>query len=179
LFSCENMNLLPYDKFEFKVTLPPWDVCRRLVENVSEETFWGELFSTSESKPFKGDVQEASFKIRRRIWYRNSFLPILHGEMETIADGTRIKIRMKLHLFTQIFLIAWISAVVFSDFLGDGDYMMGFVFLIFAALLTYLGFWFEVKKSRLALLSIFEDVFTIANHGGVADAVNDAAPHNP
>ena len=97
------MKLLPYDKFELTVKLPVWEVQRRLLENVPERKFFSGMFD--EPKPFKGKIEETTFKIYRNIWYRNSGLPVLHGTLEECESGTKITVIMKLHGLVQLILV--------------------------------------------------------------------------
>lgn len=142
------MKFLPYDEFQLIVPLPPWKVCRILIENVSETSFWN-FFSFGDKK-FRGNVEELSFKIRRCIYYRNSFVPILYGALEETEGGTKITVKMKLHKFVLVFLLLWSAGALLPSPSSISAY-----FIIFAMLLTYAGFWSEVAKSKSALQGIF------------------------
>lgn len=155
------LNLLPYDKFELVVTLPRSEVCKRISDNTSEESFF---WFASDKTLFKGKVEDDNFKIHKRIIYRNSFLPILHGEIDPVPGGTRIAIKMKLHKFTQAFLLFWSLMAAFSQSSGR-NYEFALTMILIAVLMTYLGFWFEVPRSRRALVEIFEP--EIITTGGI------------
>ncbi len=99
------MKLLPCDKFEFIVNMQSLDVQRRLLDNVSPQKFLGTIFSPSGDKPFKGVIQETSFRVRRNIFYRNSGIPNLYGVMEATEGGTRIIISMKPSYITWALLV--------------------------------------------------------------------------
>ena len=142
------MKFLPYDEFQFVVPLPPWEVSRKLVENVSESTFWN-FFSFGDKK-FQGNVQELKFKIHRSIYYRNSFLPILHGELEGTEGGTKITVKMKLHKFVLLLLLVWSIWSLLPSPSSTSAY-----FICFAILITYAGFWAEVSKSKSTFQSVF------------------------
>jgi hypothetical protein len=151
------MKLLPYDKFEFIVTMPPLDVQGRLLDNVSPQKFLGTIFSPGGDKPFKGVVQEVSFKIHRNIFYRNPAVPNLDGVLEATDEGTCIKISMKLNYLTWIFLLAWLSVAVLSNFSGEISVWQTRLFLsIVPVLAIYWGFWFEAGMSRKAFVELFK-----------------------
>lgn len=69
-------------------------------------------------KFFKGEVTQDSFKISRRITSRNSFLPIITGEIIGNSTCTMVKIKMGLLYYVKIFMIVWFSFVVFHGFLA-------------------------------------------------------------
>jgi hypothetical protein len=150
------MKLLPCDKFEFIVNMQPSDVQRRLLDNVSPQKFLGTIFSPSGDKPFKGVIQETSFRVRRNIFYRNSGIPNIDGVMEATEGGTKIKITMKLSYITWAFLLVWFFAVAISSFIGDiRDYQTGLFLLVAAFSIIYFGFWFEAGLSRKAFIGLF------------------------
>ncbi|MBJ6751501.1 hypothetical protein [Geomonas anaerohicana] len=158
------MKLLPYDKFEVTVKLPPWDVCRRLLENVPEKKFFSGLFA--ESKPFKGNIEEASFKIYRNIWYRNSGLPILHGKLEDLGGRTRINVTMKLHGLVQAFLLVFCAIQLKSLLEKYGFDLFDVIFIVVVTIIICGGFWFEVRLSKKAFLELFK-----------GDIITSDAPH--
>jgi hypothetical protein len=155
------MRLLPYDTFEVTVKLPPWDVCRRLLDNVPERKFLSGLFA--EPKLFKGNVEETSFKIYRNIWYRNSGLPVLHGKLEDLGGMTRIKVAMKLHglvlALLVVFCVFELKSLLENSHFESFDLI--FIFAIAAIILG--GFWFEVRLSKSAFLELFKDDITSNN----------------
>ena len=155
------MNLLPYNEFSVFVPLPQWEVCRRLLENVSEKTFWSDIFRGNSK--FQGDVQETYFKIYRNIGYRNSGLPILHGLLEETEGGTKIIVKMKLHKFVQLFFFFWVFTSISFVVKGVDNYMTGLIMIIAATAIIYLGFWFEVGKSKSMFIEIFEKEIGAAN----------------
>jgi len=154
------MNLLPYEKFEIVVAEPLSQAREQLLSNVGPKRFWAN-FSSPVEHDFRGDIGSTSFKIWRNIHYRNSFLPILHGSFEALPGGTRISVRMRLHLFVIAFLAVWIgtsisfalpfTAVSFWAEIGQTGVMVGA-----ALLMTYAGFWFEAGKSKKAFLEIYQ-----------------------
>jgi hypothetical protein len=156
-----HMKLLPYEKFQIVVAEPLPQARERLLANVGPKRFWAN-FSSPVEHDFRGEIDGTSFKIWRNIHYRNSFLPVLHGSFEQRPDGTRISVRMGLHLFVIAFLAVWagaaisfalpFTAVAFWAEIGQAGVMVGAAFLM-----TYAGFWFEAGKSKKVFLEIYQE----------------------
>lgn len=154
------MKLIPYDKFQFIVNAPISEVRERLADHVEPRSFWN-IFAGGGNSDFIGKIENDSFKIHRNISYRNSFLPNICGSLEPHPLGTKVSIRMRLHLLVIAFLIFWIfqavkftlpfSGIIWAD-IGQ------LVFLVGAPLLmTYLAFWFEAKKAKIILEELYKD----------------------
>lgn len=153
------MKLLPYDSFKLLVDEPISQVQERLAAHVEPRNFWN-LFGSS-GNSFVGKIEGNSFKICRDISYRNSFLPVMCGTLEPHPSGTKISVRMRLHLLVMAFLIFWIwqaikfalpfTAVALWAEFGQAAVMVGA-----ALLMTYAGFWFEAGKSKKAFLEIYQ-----------------------
>ena len=154
------MNLLPQDKFNILVHLPPWDVCRRLVENVSETSFWNFIFPGG--KTFRGEVQELNFKIYRNVSYRNRGSSILHGELEEIKGGTKIKVIMKLPKTAYVILLILFVVQIYMLFNDPDSYLYGIFILIVGGIL-YLGFIFESVSAKSAFIELFQKELSAAN----------------
>lgn len=149
------MRLLPYDTFEVTVKIPPWDVCRRLLENVSERKLFSGLFA--EPKIFKGNVDETSFKIYRNIWYRNSGLPVLHGKLVNLGGTTKITVKMKLHGLVQALLVVF-SVIELKPLIEKSHFeSFDVIFILAIAAIIVGGFWFEVRLSKSAFMELFKD----------------------
>jgi hypothetical protein len=63
--------------------------------------------------PFLGEVKEGSFKIWRDIKGRNSFLPLMHGEVIPAHRGSRVKVVMIPHAAAILFIFFWLAYAVF------------------------------------------------------------------
>ena len=71
---------VPHERFVLETPLGPSEVVRRLRNGTA----------------FKGSVDQDEFRLRRAILYGNSFLPVLHGQIEATATGTRLRVSMRL-----------------------------------------------------------------------------------
>jgi hypothetical protein len=75
------------------------------------------------SKPVIGSVSEASFMLRRRIRYRNSFQTFLTATMRPELGGTVISGACAMHPLVRIFNVVWLGGVALfgrTIFLASG-----------------------------------------------------------
>jgi len=103
---------------------------------------------------FNGKIFEASFKIQRNINYRNSFLPVLIGEINETDSGTIITIKTRLNLFVIVFLCIWFGGVSlgclitpFADFEIQFRFIP-YIMLITGILITILPYKYEIKRAK-------------------------------
>jgi len=86
-------------------TLDQAEVLRRLQAAVdSEWTFGG-------SKGVVGRVDAYGFRLRVRIFYRNSFQTVMTGTMKAEGRGTRIDAYTGMNPFAAVFMTVWLSLV--------------------------------------------------------------------
>jgi hypothetical protein len=92
-----------------------------------------------DEQPFDGNVTGRTFKLVRVIRYRNSFLPVIRGRIsDSPHGGTTVRVRMTLHLFTALFMAAWLGFVgagVAWSSLGDLDNIDPDTFLLLGMML--------------------------------------------
>jgi hypothetical protein len=108
---------MPLYRFHLDVTVPPLTVTERLrcaVRNGPEfreylRTMWSGR--SPDGPPFIGSVQDYSFRIRRDIRYRNSFLPLVWGHIIPTPTGARVIVTMFMHPFTLTFMLFWLAMV--------------------------------------------------------------------
>ncbi len=106
------MKFLPYENFEFKTPLSPYDAIKRLrIVTGTRQHFW---FWQRPKTSYQGKIEENKFEISRVIGYRNSFLPIIKGEVRSDLGGSSITISMQLHVLVMFFVICWLGSVGFS-----------------------------------------------------------------
>ena len=89
---------------------------------------WSET-EVSEQVYFIGKLEESSFKVRRKIHYRNSFLPEIVGQLERLVSETKINITLRLPLFAKISAVIPISVLLFAavtEFLAEKDIASAF-----------------------------------------------------
>ncbi|MBD0346790.1 MAG: hypothetical protein ICV63_18590, partial [Coleofasciculus sp. Co-bin14] len=116
--------------------------------------------------PYEGTLSSSGFEIHRIIHYRNSFLPNIRGRFESLADGTLIRVTMRLHPFVTAFLLfwflAWYSATIPMFLFGvlSGDVTreaLLFLGMPIVLLVAFWGaFWCEANRSRRELMQIIQ-----------------------
>ena len=152
------MKIIPGENIEF-ITDYTFDEIRKiLIENVEPKKGVRLNFNKTENdKIFEGKINSDNFVIQKVIYYRNSFLPQIYGKWESLNNDSKITIRLKLHNFTYIFAMIWITFVsitfIFSliGILEQGtNPIFGIVpvlMIIFGILLFNYGFEKEKKNS--------------------------------
>jgi len=174
------MYLIPYDRFTISTHLSPQGVADRLSPVVLETRSWGESIAASLDRPLRsmddpkpperleGVIRPSGFKVHRVIYYRNSFLPIVSGRYLQRPDGgTDVHVSMRLHWFTLIFMVIWLSgtgagSVAPIEKLIDRQpiepiLMMPVAMLVFGLVLTLGAFWPEAGKVRRFLKELLDD----------------------
>lgn len=148
------MKYLPFEHLIYTTNLSEQDVIRILSENVGakRKPFASNNGSTKE---YEGVIYDNSFEINRIIKNRNSFLPQITGTIQENNYETQIEVKMKLHRLVSIFMIFWCTIVIFFLIMtlieskgATIDIVFPLSMLLFAYLLTMLGFKIESKRSK-------------------------------
>ena len=158
------MKYLPFENFVLTTNLSVEEVRNRLANNIDAK------INTLE--PYEGSIVNNTFKIQRVITYRNSFLPVITGEISQARGMTEIKIEMRPVLFVLIFMGMWLGTVgiacivilvatilTFPDIFQQGfspASLIPFGMFIFGYLLVTLGFKYESSTSKEFLKTLFE-----------------------
>jgi len=150
------MNLLPYRKITVTTNLTKQEV----LEKINANTGRAELLSQSYGTLFSGTVNSESFKIRRNINYRNSFLPIV-----TDGNRTTLQLTFKPVEFVIAFMIVWLGGVslasismifllITSPETFSAPMLIPFAMLVSGIALFGGGFAAEYPKSKDTLLNL-------------------------
>lgn len=67
---------------------------------------------------FIGKVDTTGFKVISNIRYRNSFLPVITGNIRAEGSRTVIIVKMRMHPLTSVFSVVWLSGVSFFLLIG-------------------------------------------------------------
>jgi hypothetical protein len=118
------MHLLPYERLVLRVASPPEAVTAKLTSLVSRRRFT----LVPPPEPFRGWIKGRRFKLVRvrgaflGLEMRNSWRPIVLGELAPVPEGTEIRVRMRLSIPVGVFSAAWFTAllVVFTMVLAAG-----------------------------------------------------------
>lgn len=158
------MKYLPYEKYTFETPLSKEEVLRRISENIEKEQTL-RLSWDKREKPYEGRINENSFRLKRIIGYKNSFLPILVAKIESRSGKTVLKVKMRLIHFVLGFMIFWMSGVLlgliafgiksFTDEFTPAV-LIPLGMLLFGYLLTTLPFKYESKRYKSFIEELLE-----------------------
>jgi hypothetical protein len=169
---------LPVENYTLTTKLTVEEVRKRIADNVEpKKSFRFSLISNSYTKPYEGNVTGNSFTISRVINYRNSFLPLINGNISNFVGQTQVKIKMQPVTFVLVFITVWLGVVglvclvtvigiiskykqIFKD--GFSPFLLiPFAMFIFGCLLTYFAFKIESKKSKKFFAALLEGEETV------------------
>jgi len=161
------MKIYPKNTFQINSTLSASEIFSTL-DAVVGPPKWFRLWS-SDGKKYQGVFSYSDFKIWRIISYRNSFLPIVEGQITPSPSGSRISITMRLHRFVAAFMFIWfggvsIGLVTFSiaAMRGRMEPLPGLFIplgmLLFGLVMTSGAFWLEANKTKAFLLETLKGV---------------------
>jgi hypothetical protein len=160
------MKWLPYENFYLITDLKPDAAEAALAPDVIPDAGFGlkTILSRRTEGYFTGVVANGSFKIRWQIYYRNSFLPRITGDITPYLNGSRIHIKMKPHIAVMIFMSIWMGGVGLAGIAfvlghpGEGlnaGKLAPFGMFLFGYLLSIGAFKFESIKAKSKLAEIF------------------------
>ena len=160
------MKLLPFDNLTLCSPYSPEDAINRL-QAVIEPRRTFNMFTTRQ-RPYEGWIKGSEFEITRIIRYRNSFLPVIKGNIQTIIGGTNIKIHMRLNVFVLLFMAVWLGgagigliSTLIPFLTGDQQADLGAVIFtggmfFIGYLLIMFGYKSEARKSKQFFLELFK-----------------------
>jgi hypothetical protein len=105
---------MPLYWFHVDTTEQPQIVAERIRPLVGKDPGWWEYLWRSwwrVGPPFIGSLGDNSFRLRRDIHYRNSFLPVIRGHIFPAGTGTRINVTMHLHPVVGFFMLFFLVAI--------------------------------------------------------------------
>lgn len=173
-------NYLPFENYVLTTALSPDEVRTRLSNIIApKKGFRLTLFKRTTEKPYEGEISVNSFCINRIIHYKNSFLPLIKGEIALAGDKTTIKIKMRPATFVLVFMSFWLGTVAlvcltilvmgvlrWKQILHSGFSPMLLIpygMLLFGSLLSYFAFKTESKKSKAFISLLLEAESTLSN----------------
>ena len=152
--------LLPFEELAYHSKLTKEELIAHLQNEIeAEKPFGFGTQRTSYSKPYIGKIYDTTFELKRAISYRNSFLPIIKGEIKDDISGSKINVKMVLENFVKVFMCIWLGGVtlaslvtlytlLFNNGLKEGPFIfIPFVMLFAGVAMVVLGFKTESKKS--------------------------------
>jgi len=150
---------VPFYRFQIEVNVPTQVVAERLRSIVREKPgFWESMAWMSRgpaSPAFVGTVQDDSFKIRRDIRYRNSFLPLIRGRIVPTGTGTRVSVTMFLHPLVAVFMTCWLG-IAGNIASASPVPLVPWGMCIFGVALTIGGFFPEALKAKRLISDVVD-----------------------
>jgi hypothetical protein len=159
--------LLPYQKFTLQSHLRSDEVIQRLNAVIKPPRKWSlNPFNKGDGK-FQGEVTGSRFQIIRDIAYRNSFLPMVRGVVTPSAEGSTIKVVIRMNVLVIAFMLLWLGGVCLAIFTTfhqistcQGNHCTGLIvpigMFIFGLVLPLIGFLPEAWKAKKFLSSTLE-----------------------
>ena len=152
------MKLFPRKKFIIETAISP-DVVLERINDVTEPK---KLFGSS--KYFSGSISSSNFKISKNISYRNSFLPVIVGNVEPSSKGSNVTVTMRLHRFVFVFMCIWffgvgigcIAALLNLDAFSFHS-LIPFGMLVFGGGLVSRAFGGEASKQKIKLIELIKN----------------------
>lgn len=163
------MQFVPYERLTMTTMLSYDDVLARL-DNAIEPRRAIRFFESA-TKPYQGHREGGHFEMSRIIRYRNSFLPIIKGDIQPGIGGCSIQITMHPHVLVIAFMAVWLGGIGAAFILTllavlgvlasaqPADPLIALfpgAMLIFGYVLVLGAFKFESAKSTTFLLELFE-----------------------
>ena len=154
---------MPYYITTLHTPLPPAQAAAALAATSSDTqesglaSFWPT--ARDDVRPFIGSVDADGFQLRRRIGYRNFFLPRLTGTFVPAANGgTMVRIHMRLAWPVYAFMAIYLaySTYVVSGAGHSSVAGMAWLFPVFFLVLTLAGFIPEAVLALRRLRQILE-----------------------
>ena len=92
-----------------RTRIPIHECKTRLASAVDAERLALSMSGYAGSKPILGKLRDATFRLQKRRYYRNSFAPFFFGRFVASAGGTFIEGNFRMHLFVRVFMMFWFS----------------------------------------------------------------------
>lgn len=162
------IDILLHEDYKIISTLSAEEIGRRIQANIEPKS--NSLFSRFTRitiKPYEGYFYSNRFEIRRIIFYRNSFLPIITGHISNFNGLTNICIKMKPR--GHIVILWYLATVIIAVGLRSFNYLFqksnpnsdssfeGFglwLFIIVFLLAPVIFFKIESKKAKKFLIGL-------------------------
>jgi hypothetical protein len=118
------MKFLPYERLKINTALSSQEVLKRLETAIEPKRYF--RFFGSGTKPYQGSVEGSHFEVSRIIGYRNSFLPVIKGDVQGEISGCSVYLTMQPHILVTAFMIFWMG--------GVGLFFLGFLYSVASSL---------------------------------------------
>lgn len=164
------MRVLPYRRYEIRTSLNQNDALQKLTEAIQPPLSWWRWSRWVGDGEFYGKVAEGRFRCIRYIAYRNSFIPIVRGEVVSDTNGgSIIRVTMRMYNVVTLFCTVWLAffalgmmatllkpAMCEAIFCAENVLIPMFMLAVFAAMMIG-GFSTEANKAERFLYRIFPE----------------------
>ncbi len=137
-----------FNKFEIETTNSQSEnieILERII--CTDKLPWFSFSFDFKNKPFFGSIKENLFDIMPVIKGRNSFVPVLKGEVSNDLKSS-VKVKMRLHLSVIIFVLWITTLILYYSFQRKFDYS-GLVFLTIIYSFTIYEYFKQSKKYKI------------------------------
>jgi hypothetical protein len=144
--------ILPIENIHYLSTLNKEELITLLKKEIDSNNL-----STKNHENYIGKIFANKFELKKVINYKNSFLPVINGEIVDGLNGAKIHVKMKLIGFVKVFIIFWLSMAFIAFITSLVTFLCNdisitiilipLIMLIFGIALTSIGFKSESKKS--------------------------------
>ncbi|MGD9982463.1 MAG: hypothetical protein AB7H66_03585 [Hyphomonadaceae bacterium] len=150
------MNLLPYHRFEITSPMKRAEALAAIASRIEERKWLRWRWPSVENdERFDGAVTETSFSVTRIMGYRNSFAPVIEGEVHESGRFSRIVITMKRHIVVLLFLVVF-AGMMLAGLVALERPLPGVLMLLLLYAIVLGAFWFEANKLEQTLRKIFQ-----------------------
>ena len=155
------MLLLPYETVNYRTSLSKGEALNRLHAAIDTDKIWSLSFwKNCDDKDYSGDIDNDGFIITRRILGRNSFRPVIFGDIKEDGGGTIVSVIMRPHLMVIIVLFIFCFVIggamigALSSHTGNPASLMGLI--LFVYILMMVAFTYEKLRSTKDLERILD-----------------------
>jgi hypothetical protein len=169
------MIVIPYERLTIKSMLRAEEAQRKLEDIIEPRAFmrWWTV-----NKPYEGKIEGSHFDVNRVILYRNSFRPVIKGDIRPEMGGCSISISMSPHILVLVFMGLWLGGVGLGFLVALVSFLSSFVLksptipfspealppmllitggmFVFGYVMSLCGFKFESVKSKAFFCSLFQ-----------------------
>ena len=164
----------PSKSYTLLTELSEFEVKRRIAAKInSQQKTSPSDFNDPMKRQYKGEVYEHGFRISQvLVGKKNSFAPLITGNISSFGITTKIEIEMRLTPFVVGFMLLWLGFVGlfclgmlfvrmerFHEILKDGfsmDALIPFGMFIFGCILPRIGFKSESDNAKIFLASLLK-----------------------
>jgi hypothetical protein len=151
-----DVKLVPYHRFEITSPLKREEALAAVSSRLEERKWFRVRWPSSDNdERFDGSVTQNSFNITRIMGYRNSFAPVVDGEVHDAGRFSRIVITMKPHVLVPA-LLPMLAIVLVAGLVSMGNIWPGLAMMALIYVMVLGGFWFEANKLEQTLRKIFQ-----------------------